>query len=182
MSKVWVDRGLLGQCVELLDLLPESRTIVGVRAILAQPAAAEGVDGNSHGPTRSFADVLREADVLLKLGRANKRIDELQAENERLTQQLMSVMTRHFAERLKDRADSQRLDECLSEGIGMLEAERDQLRAEVEGLRKAPAGWAKMDPAFVVEHIRETTVFDADMIEAMLEFAIGAAMAAKEGV
>lgn len=52
--------------------------------------------------------------------------------------------------------------------------------AERDRLRKAPAGWAKMDPAFVVEHIRETTVFDADMIEAMLEFAIGAAMAAKE--
>ena len=44
MSKVLVDRELLERCVELLDLLPESRTIVGVRAILAQPAEAEGVD------------------------------------------------------------------------------------------------------------------------------------------
>lgn len=40
---------------------------------------------------------------------------------------------------------------------------------------KAPAEWAKMDPAFVVENIRQTTVFDADMIEAMLQFAIDAA-------
>jgi len=44
MSKVLVDRELLERCVELLYLLPESRTIVGVRAILAQPAEVGGVD------------------------------------------------------------------------------------------------------------------------------------------
>lgn len=56
-------------------------------------------------------------------------------------------------------------------------AECRRLRAEVGGLRKASARWAKMDPSFVIEHIRETSRFDADLIEAMLEFAIGAALA-----
>lgn len=53
--------------------------------------------------------------------------------------------------------------------------------AEQQALRKAPPEWAKMDPVFVVECIRQTTVLDADMVEAMLQFAIDAARAAKEG-
>jgi len=44
MSKELVDRELLEQCVELLDLLPESRTVVSMRELLAQPAEAEGVE------------------------------------------------------------------------------------------------------------------------------------------
>lgn len=37
------------------------------------------------------------------------------------------------------------------------------------------AKWARMDPVFVVDVIREQTNFDADLIEAMLQFAIDAA-------
>ena len=35
--------------------------------------------------------------------------------------------------------------------------------------------WARMDPVFVVDMIREQSHFDADLIEAMLQFAIDAA-------
>ncbi|MBH3440485.1 hypothetical protein [Pseudomonas luteola] len=35
--------------------------------------------------------------------------------------------------------------------------------------------WANLDPSIVVDNIRETTLFDADMIEAMLKFAIESA-------
>ncbi|MHB0763824.1 hypothetical protein ACYCFC_05490 [Stutzerimonas sp. NM35] len=112
------------------------------------------------------------ADYIAMLGEAGLQIDQLTAERDRLLVDL-------------ERAHRATNSECMDwarefERRNAVQAERDQLRAEVEALRKAPAGWAKMNPAFVVEHIRETTVFDADMIEAMLEFAIGAAMAAKE--
>jgi hypothetical protein len=41
--------------------------------------------------------------------------------------------------------------------------------------------WARMDPVFVISVIREKTSFDADLIEAMLQFAIdAAALAAPE--
>ncbi|MCK3838608.1 MULTISPECIES: hypothetical protein [Pseudomonas] len=35
--------------------------------------------------------------------------------------------------------------------------------------------WARMDPDFVVEFVREQSGFDADLIESMLQFAIEAA-------
>ncbi|WP_312272274.1 hypothetical protein [Pseudomonas sp.] len=35
--------------------------------------------------------------------------------------------------------------------------------------------WSNLDPSIVVDNIRETTLFDADMIEAMLKFAIESA-------
>ncbi len=59
------------------------------------------------------------------------------AERDRLESMLIQTTTRHFASQWKVRDDDKKLDECLSEGIAMLEAERDQLRAEVDGLRKA---------------------------------------------
>lgn len=63
------------------------------------------------------------------------------AERDRLESMLIRTATRHFAQQWKDRADDKKLDECLSEGIAMLEAERDQLRAEVEALRKDAVRW-----------------------------------------
>lgn len=52
------------------------------------------------------------------------------AERDRLESMLIRTTTRHFAQQWKDRADDKRLDECLSEGIAMLEAERDRLRED----------------------------------------------------
>jgi chromosome segregation ATPase len=59
----------------------------------------------------------------------------LRAERDNLKSMLIHTTTRHFAQLWKDSADDKKLDECLSEGIAMLEAERDQARAEVEALR-----------------------------------------------
>ncbi len=50
------------------------------------------------------------------------------AERDRLESMLIRTATRHFALQIKDRADDKKLDECLSEGIAMLEAERDRLQ------------------------------------------------------
>lgn len=139
MSNVLVDRELL---VRLENAYMEGMSIYGeceeIRAVLAQPAETEGP---------SFAEVLEQASVIQQLGAKNKRIDELQtalsavtAERDRLESMLIRTATRHFALQIKDRADDKKLDECLSEGIAMLEAERDQYRAEVERLRNELAG------------------------------------------
>jgi len=52
--------------------------------------------------------------------------------------------------------------------------ENAKLRAELER-RAVPESWRRMDASFVIEHIRQTSVFDADLIEQMLEYAINAA-------
>lgn len=49
--------------------------------------------------------------------------------------------------------------------------ENAKLRAELER-RAVPESWRRMDASFVIEHIRQTSVFDADLIEQMLEYAI----------
>jgi hypothetical protein len=41
--------------------------------------------------------------------------------------------------------------------------------------QRAPVEWRNMDPSAVIETIRRTTVFDADMIGEMLTYAINAA-------
>jgi hypothetical protein len=52
----------------------------------------------------------------------------------------------------------------------------------VEALRNAKPEWAKMNPVFVADTLRRTTMFDADMIEEMLQFAADiAALAGKGG-
>lgn len=56
-------------------------------------------------------------------------------ENDRLLSTIIRTSVRHFSLEIKDRTDDRKLDECLSEGIAMLEAGRDQLRAENERLR-----------------------------------------------
>ena len=56
--------------------------------------------------------------------------------------------------------------------------------AELEVLLgDASPDWIKADPSWVVEYIRHNSVFDADKIERMLEFAARAALAqqGKEG-
>ncbi|HCP54556.1 MAG: hypothetical protein CMK72_01220 [Pseudomonadaceae bacterium] len=47
--------------------------------------------------------------------------------------------------------------------------------ARLNPSRGVPHSWAKMDASIVVEHIRQTSVFDADMIGAMLDYAISSA-------
>jgi hypothetical protein len=118
--------------------------------ILAQPAEAEGVDlkpiledvereyemgGLSDGLYADYA-----SDVAKRY--ASAALSAVTAERDRLESTLIQTTTRHFAKQWKDRADDKKLDECLSEGIAMLEAERDQYRAEVEA-----SGWIPLTKA-----------------------------------
>ncbi|WP_313242969.1 hypothetical protein [Stutzerimonas nitrititolerans] len=118
----------------------------------AQPAEAEGVEVTgflykNNGQALTAADM--DADTFALMARSDfdgeveklvRQTDHLAAlsavtaERDRLESTLIQTTTRHFAKEWKDHADDKKLDECLSEGIAMLEAERDQLRAEVEGL------------------------------------------------
>ncbi|MEH6483083.1 MULTISPECIES: hypothetical protein [Pseudomonas] len=73
----------------------------------------------------------------------------------------------------------ERSDERGSDGGLTYEAKaRNACLDEVARLnpsRGVPHSWAKMDASIVVEHIRQTSVFDADMIGAMLDYAISSA-------
>ena len=100
------------------------------------PATRHPETGNlSHWPNDWDASYIVNAspDKILELIAALLAVT---AERDRLESTLIQTTTRHFAQQWKDRADDKKLDECLSEGIAMLEADRDQLRAEVDGLRK----------------------------------------------
>lgn len=64
------------------------------------------------------------------------------AERDRLLQELaksetntMALMVKHFAGSMSSREQDRKLDECLSEGIAMLEAERDRLAGELSESR-----------------------------------------------
>lgn len=61
--------------------------------------------------------------------------DQSRAEAAQLKNTLLDVTTRHFASSWKRRTDDAELERYLSDGIAQLEAERDQLRAEVEARR-----------------------------------------------
>jgi regulator of replication initiation timing len=61
--------------------------------------------------------------------------DQSRAEAAQLKNTLLDVTTRHFASSWKRRTDDAELERYLSDGIAQLEAERDQLLAEVEALR-----------------------------------------------
>ncbi|EWC39611.1 hypothetical protein B597_019665 [Stutzerimonas stutzeri KOS6] len=68
------------------------------------------------------------------LARIMRENGELTAERDRLLQKLaqaetrtMDIMVRHFAGSLNNRERERELDECLSEGIALLEAGRDRL-------------------------------------------------------
>lgn len=60
-----------------------------------------------------------------------------------------------------------------------LQYQRDRIRINAEFQEEiavsADPTWAKMDPVFLVEFVRQKTGFDADIIERMLTFAIEAA-------
>lgn len=64
------------------------------------------------------------------------------------------------------------------------EQEISQLQAELQELKSAqmarlvyaaPTEWARFDPTWVLEHLRDTSRFNVDLIEKMLTFAQGAA-------
>lgn len=50
-----------------------------------------------------------------------------------------------------------------------------QARAQLAAPAGVPAEWAKLDPAFVVMFLRQSSAFDADLIGEMLNYAISAA-------
>lgn len=152
MSKVLVDRELLDSAATWLEVhAPGGGCVEGsvaedLRAILDQPAEAEGpVEmGSDAWMALHLLDrldvsadeeprVQQVEEIVRRMGAA---LSAVTAERDRLESMLIRTATRHFALQIKDRADDKKLDECLSEGIAMLEAERDQLRAEVEALRK----------------------------------------------
>lgn len=156
MSKVLVDRELLERIVNtnMADYAVIAYQHKEIRFILeAQPAEAEGVvpvvcylrafqDGTPHWTEDCVCEdavypnhdddetysmpMVRQSDHLAALSAVT-------AERDRLESMLIRTTTRHFAQQWKDRADDKKLDECLSEGIAMLEAERDRLRAVLEG-------------------------------------------------
>ncbi|RRV70068.1 hypothetical protein EGI99_08515 [Stutzerimonas stutzeri] len=156
MSKILVDRELLERVVALLewDGMDDTTPLeFGAKCdslckelsdYIAQPAEAEGVadlepileavareygmGGLSDGLYADYA-----CDVAKRY--ASAALSSVTAERDRLESMLIQTTARHFAQEWKDHADDKKLDECLSEGIAMLEAERDQLRAEVEGMR-----------------------------------------------
>ena len=131
MSKVLVDRELLGRVATLLEWDGTDETTPlefgakcdslckELRAILAQPEDPEGFE------------IARHSKRLVEHLRAE--LSAVTAERDRLESMLIRTTTRHFAQQWKDRADDKKLDECLSEVIAMLEAERDRLRAVLEG-------------------------------------------------
>lgn len=150
MSKVFVDRE---EIEAVRNTLANGGGAVGVlrwaESILAQPAEAEGVErwnglklaaevAEEDGPwdprvgltdcEAAFAKSASPA-VVLELIAA---LSAVTAERDRLESMLIRTATRHFALQIKDRADDKKLDECLSEGIAMLEAERDRLLEEAE--------------------------------------------------
>lgn len=100
------------------------------------------------------------------------------AERDRLESMLIRTATRHFALQIKDRADDKKLDECLSEGIAMLEAERDQYRAEVDALRKDAERyrWLRDSGGSTFRVLETGALAKGEFYDA----AIDAAMAAKE--
>lgn len=147
MSKVLVDRELLERVhggwfhsTAVVDAMRE------LRELLDKPAEAEGAVemGSDAWMALHLLDrldvsadeeprVQQVEEIVRRMGAA---LSALTAERDRLESMLIRTATRHFALQIKDRADDKKLDECLSEGIAMLEAERDQYRAEVEALRK----------------------------------------------
>lgn len=146
MSKVLVDRELLSvlrSCTlawaaeyqwrnNLREIHEDHKDAVErAEAILAQPDDQASSETSLDTPL-----------MIQRLGNRNKRIDELEAslsavtaERDRLLQELaksetntMALMVKHFAGSMSNREQDRKLDECLSEGIAMLEAERDQYR------------------------------------------------------
>jgi hypothetical protein len=175
MSKVLVDRELLNSALKTIHGLAPGRFTVEEElraAVTAQPAEAQGVEAR----LRRVIDELKAGFVVceacgeqedtatldcvpeLEAIVSSAALSAVTAERDRLESMLIQTTARHFAQEWKDHADDKKLDECLSEGIAMLEAERDrlredrdsqqrvciaemekvsQLRAEVEALRKA---------------------------------------------
>jgi len=169
MSNVLVDRELLDSAATWLEVhAPGGGCVEGsvaedLRAILEQPAEAEGVEVVAYVGCQArmttegwengeeylvFADQASDADKrydvpLMTVAQHLAALAAVTAERDRLLQELaksetntMALMVKHFAGSMSSREQDRKLDECLSEGIAMLEAERDQYRAEVEALRK----------------------------------------------
>lgn len=134
MSKVLVDRELLENCCDAAKDAYAASLLKELEAILDKPAEAEGVD---FGFDDRSVKVSQEAYSIF-LARERHHLTALSAvtaERDRLLQELaksetntMALMVKHFAGSMSSREQDRTLDECLSEGIAMLEAERDQYR------------------------------------------------------
>lgn len=151
MSKVLVDRELLEQIIRLWVCGFDCGAEIGDlrTALRAQPAEAEGVEVVAWANPADLLEIKKPGRLIARyvigsrsgaadvpLVRQSDHLTALSAvtaERDRLESMLIRTTTRHFARQWKDRADDKKLDECLSEGIAMLEAERDRLRAVLEG-------------------------------------------------
>jgi hypothetical protein len=149
MSKVLVDRVELEEAAKWLEAhssssgSAEAFAADALREAIAQPAEAEGVEvvayatPNEDGDWQMlffdekeaflYVDDERPAPLIPQSGHL-AALSAVTAERDRLESMLIRTATRHFALQIKDRTDDKKLDECLSEGIAMLEAERDQYR------------------------------------------------------
>lgn len=124
-------------------------TEANARRIVACVNACEGLDTGDLESTGlvsavgyQLIELTKQRDALL----AETRLDEQAEEIERLRNTLLEVTTRHLTESWKRRASDKELEQYLSAGIAQLEAERDNLRAELA----APA----QDVEGVVEALR----------------------------
>lgn len=130
MSKVLVDRELLERVTNMLDAHNYAKEAEALMAAIAQPAEAEG-DRIASGFVILDGMAFSKEEILAQrvdLCNALESLSAVTAERDRLESMLIRTATRHFALQIKDRADDKKLDECLSEGIAMLEAERDRLQ------------------------------------------------------
>lgn len=149
MNKVLVDRELLERAMYAKDgkeLIAANREL---RAILDKPAEAEGADlqrlaaefdaapdDAEWEPPHPIFQMARDLD------RVTAALSAVTAERDRLLQELaksetntMTLMVKHFAGSMSSREQDRKLDECLSEGIALLKAERDRLLSDNASLR-----------------------------------------------
>lgn len=66
--------------------------------------------------------------------------------------------------------------DCNAAKVIDVASERDQIKAENEALRRGiDPKWASMDQTFVIEFLRHRSVFDAENIDRMIQFAVESA-------
>lgn len=134
MSKVLVDRELLERAAARADVFDDgsdgadaesARSVsLMLREALAQPAEAEGVELRAL-PAREWAERAPSRNVVLE-DEAIAALSAVTAERDRLR---------------KDRDDCVEARVHYAGKLGEVMAERDQLRAEVEGRQVMPEGW-----------------------------------------
>lgn len=155
MSKVLVDRELLERMIQLDSLgLDAQQEYSALRAILAQPAEAEGVGRNAITEEVKSAYYERKS-ITEAVDAICAALSAVTAERDALAARLgeweRSTLAQIMRENVELTAERDRLREDISQVRGankilrtasdMVRDERDQLRAEAEALRKDAVRW-----------------------------------------